>query len=98
MDTSMRNNRSFNEGNTNTNSKENTNHPTIIDTRSISILPAVTKFFELTILHNLEILTSSKLMSKYQRGFTKGKSTIDNIKDLFSKLKLLKKNKVTNQP
>ena len=76
-------------------SKDNTDHPTIIDTRPISILPAVTKFFELIIFHNLKTLTSIKLMSKYQRGFTKGKSTIDNIKDLLSISKLLKKDKTT---
>ena len=34
-------------------------------------------------------------MSKYQRGFTKRKSTIDNIKDLLSTSKLLKKDKTT---
>ena len=65
-------------------SKDNTDHPAIIDTIPTSILPAVTKFFESSILHNLEILTSNEKMSKNQRGFTKGKSTIDNIKDLLS--------------
>ena len=76
-------------------SKDNTDHLKIIDTRLISILPAVTKFFELIIFHNLKTLTSSKLISKYQRGFIKGKRTSDNIKDLLSISKLLKKDKTT---
>ena len=68
--------------------KDKTDHSTIIDARPISILPAAIKFFELIILLNLETLTSSKLMSKYQWEFTKGRSTIKNIKDLLSIFKL----------
>ena len=74
-------------------SKENNDRPTLENIRSITILPAVLKFFENTILHNLEKITNSNEFSKYQRGLTKNKSTLNNIKDILIEAKNLKEKK-----
>ena len=52
-------------------SKNETNNPRIENTRPISILPPVTKLFELSILHNIEKATESQEFNKLQRGFMK---------------------------
>ena len=79
-------------------SKDNTKNPVINDTRPVTILPAITKFFETTILHNLEKATKSIIFNKNQRGFTKGKSILDNIRDVISIANELKRSKTTNSP
>ena len=71
-------------------SKDKSETPTIENTRPITILPAITKFFESTILHNLERITASDKFCKNQRGFTKGKSTLDNIAEVLSIAKNIK--------
>ena len=63
-------------------SKDDTETPPIHKTRPISILPTITKIFESSIIHNLEKITQSPVFSKNQRGFMKGKSTLDNIEDI----------------
>ena len=70
-------------------SKDDTETPVIEKTRPISILPSITKIFEYSILHNLEKITQSPIFSKNQRGFTKGKSTLDNIRDIIQYAKEL---------
>ena len=65
-------------------SKDKSDSPTIDKTRPISILPAITKFFESSILHTLVNWTQRDKFCNNQRGFTKGKSTLDNIKDVIS--------------
>ena len=52
-------------------SKEETNMPEIENTRPISIVPAVTKLFKISILHNLEKATKLDQFNKLQRGFMK---------------------------
>ena len=61
--------------------------------RPITVLPAVTKIFESTILHNLEKITESNEFSGTQRGFTKGKSTLDNISEVIKLATTFKLNK-----
>ena len=63
-------------------SKDGTNQPDIEKTRPISILPAITKIFELWILNKLIKVTESAELNKQQRGFIKGSSTSNNIDDL----------------
>ena len=67
--------------------------PTIDKTRPIIVLPAITKFFESSILHTLENITKSNQFWNKQRGFTKGKSTLDNIRDVIALGKAMKKEK-----
>ena len=74
-------------------SKENTENPKIENTRPISVLPSLTKLFETSILHNLERFTTSANFSKNQRGFTKGKCTLDNIKDILTLSRTLRDRK-----
>ena len=74
-------------------SKIKSNTPEINDTRPISVLPAITKFFETSILHNLEQLIISPAFSKNQREFTKGKSTLDNIKEVIEIARQLRDSK-----
>ena len=74
-------------------SKDKSDSPTIENTRPITILPAITKLFESSILYNLKNITKSILFCKNQRGFTKGKSTLDNIKDVLRLAKIMKMNK-----
>ena len=50
-------------------SKEESNCPIIENVRSITVLPAVTKFFEFSIIHNLEEIISNSSFSKVQRDF-----------------------------
>ena len=80
-------------------SKDDTETPVIEKTRPISILPSITKIFEYSILHNLEKITQSPIFSKNQRGFTKGKSTLDNIRDIiqFAKNYRYKDNKILSK-
>ena len=63
-------------------SKDGTEYPKIDETRPISILPTITKVFELTILHFLEQATLSPKFWNDQRGFRKGNSTLNNINDV----------------
>ena len=44
------------------------------------MLPAVTKFFESSNIHNQENIIAKENFSKTQKGITKGKSTFDNIR------------------
>ena len=78
-------------------SKDKTDIPKINDTRPITILPAITKIFETSILHNLEQVTTYPAYSKNQRGFTKGMSTPDNIKDVIKLARELRDNKIKNK-
>ena len=64
-------------------SKEDTEYPEIENTRPISVLPTITKIFELSILHYLEEAVKSGIFWRNQRGFMKGKSTTNSIYDLF---------------
>ena len=73
--------------------RENKDYPSLENIRPITILPAVVKFFENTILHNLEKITNSNEFSNYQRGFTKNKSTLDNIKDILTEARNPKEKK-----
>ena len=77
-------------------SKDKTDIPKIDDTRPITILPAITKIFETSILHNLEQVTTNPAFSKNQRGFTKGMSTSDNIKDVIKLARELRDYKIKN--
>ena len=75
-------------------SKDDSDTPQINKARPISILPTITKLFETTILHNFESVIQSQIFSKWQRGFTKGSSTIHNIEDILKyarELQLTKK-------
>ena len=65
-------------------SKDGSDHPPIGKIRPISVLPSITKMFELSILHHLEQATLNPKFNRNQRGFIKEKSTIHNINDLFS--------------
>jgi hypothetical protein len=70
-------------------SKTKSEYPSINQIRPITILPAITKLFELSILHFLEKATQLPIFCTSQRGFTKGKSTAHNIHDLMSTCKEL---------
>ena len=74
-------------------SKENNDCPSINNIRPITILPTITKFFECTIQHNLEKIAKGVEFIKTQSGFTKGKSTLDNIGDVLKMAIILKQNK-----
>ena len=74
-------------------SKESTDCPTLSNIRPITLLPAVIKYFENTIIHNLEKITNSKDFSKWQRGFMKYKSTLNNISDIIKEASKLKEGK-----
>ena len=76
-------------------SKDKSDSPTIERTRPILILPAITKFFEYSSLHIFENIVQSNKFCKNQRGFTKEKSTLDNIKDVMSLAMNIKVNKLT---
>ena len=64
-------------------SKDDTEYPEISKTQPISVLPTITKIFELSILHYLEDAVKSILFCENQRGLIKGWSTLNNISDLF---------------
>ena len=70
-------------------SKTNQEYTDIKSIRPISILPYITKLFEVSIIHNLENATKSILFNKRQRGFIKGSSTIHNIQDVLAAAKSL---------
>ena len=78
-------------------SKNKSDTPEINDTIPISVLPTITKIFETSILHNLERITASISFSKNQRGFTKGKTTLDNIKEVIEIAKKLRVNKTKSE-
>ena len=63
-------------------SKDGTNYPPIDKTRPISILPAITKLFELSILNKIYNVTESKQLNGHKSGFIRGSSTVRNIEDL----------------
>ena len=63
-------------------SKDKSHYPPVGWTRPISILPAITKIFELSLMNNLTKIYDSKLFNKHQRGFIKGGKTTDNIIEL----------------
>ena len=65
--------------------KEKNNHPLIENTRPITIIPSITKMFELSIIHNLEKwIYEDKLISWNQRGFVKGLGTQINIMEVIN--------------
>ena len=72
-------------------SKDKLETPTIENIRPITILPSIAKFFEQTILYNLERIAASDQLCKNQSGFTKGKSTWDNIAEVLSIAKISKR-------
>ena len=78
-------------------SKEDTEYPEIENTRPISVLPTITKIFELSILHYLEEAVKSPIFWNNQRGFMKGKSTANNIYDLFQIAQAYKSSKRINK-
>ena len=64
-------------------SKEKNKVPKIENTRPISILPSITKVFEVVIFGNLEnIAYRQGYISRNQRDFTPKMNTISNINDL----------------
>ena len=64
-------------------SKEKNKVPKIENTRPISILPSITKVFEVASFGNLEdIAYRQGYISMNQRGFTPKMNTISNINDL----------------
>ena len=78
-------------------SKEDTEYPEIENTRPISVLPTITKIFELSILHYLEEAVKLPIFWNNQRGFMKGKSTANNIFDLFQIAQAYKSSKIMNK-
>ena len=70
-------------------SKNYQEYTDINNIRPISVLPTITKLFETSIIHNLEKVTDSIIFNKNQRGFCKGKSTLNNIHDLMNAAKEL---------
>ena len=63
--------------------KENNKYPQIENTRPITILPAITKIFELSIMHNIEKwIYIDTLLNKNQRGFIKRMNTDINIQEV----------------
>ena len=64
-------------------SKENNSTSNEENSRPISILPSMTKAFEISILSNLEqVAYKQGYISTNQRGFTPNKNTISNIDEL----------------
>ena len=78
-------------------SKDGTEYPEIDNIRPISVLPTITKIFELSILNHLEEATASQIFSNSQRGFLKGKSTLNNIKDVLQMFNELQKERKANK-
>ena len=63
--------------------KEHNKYPQIENTRPITILPAITKVFELSIMHNIEKwIYEDKLLNRNQRGFIKRMNTNINIQEV----------------
>ena len=63
--------------------KEHNKYPQIENTRPITILPAITKVFELSIMHNIEKwIYEDKLVNRNQRGFIKRMNTNINIQEV----------------
>ena len=60
-------------------SKENAHNTELINTRSNTILPSVTKLKKTASRHNLEKAAWHRNYSKNQREFTIGKSTLVSI-------------------
>ena len=77
--------------------KDDTEYPEISKSWSISVLPTITKIFELSILHYLEDAVKSILFCENQRGFTKGWSTVNNISDLFQITQTYRESKKLNK-
>ena len=78
-------------------SKDDTEYPEISKTRPISVLPTITKIFELSIFHYLEDAVKSILFCQNQRGFIKGWSTVNNISDLFQIAQTYRESKKLNK-
>ena len=78
-------------------SKDGAEYPKIGQIRPISILPTITKIFELSILHFLEQATLSPKFWNDQRGFLKGRSTFNNINDVLKTFRDLQTNKKSNK-
>jgi hypothetical protein len=78
-------------------SKERSEFPTIDRTRPISVLPAIIKLFESSVLHNFEKATSLPVFSKSQMGFMKGRSTLHNINELLMECEKLQSDKRSNK-
>ena len=64
--------------------KDGSDHPPIGKIQPISVLPFITKMFELSILHRLEQTTLNLKFRRNQRDYIKAKSTIHSINGLFS--------------
>ena len=63
--------------------KEHNKYSQIENTRPITILPAITKVFELSIMHNIEKwIYEDKLLNRNQRGFIKRMNTNINIQEV----------------
>ena len=75
-------------------SKDGTEYPEIDKIRPISILPTITKIFELSILKFLEETTLRPMFWNDQRGFLKGRSTLNNINDVLQTFWDLQKERV----
>ena len=75
-------------------SKDKTECPALNDIRAISVLAVITNFFEAAIMHNFE----KAIIQQKSRGFTKGYSTINNIREVLFLAKTIKENKTTNTP
>ena len=79
-------------------SKDKTNSPNIESTRPITLLLTIIKLFENSIVHNLKEIIISDKFNKNQRGFIKGKSTLDNIRDVLNLARILKQIKPIKTP
>ena len=74
-------------------SKEDNEAPPVHKTRPISISPTITKIFETSIMQNFEKVLQSHIFSRCQRGFMKGKSTLQNIEDILDYARNLQQSK-----
>ena len=78
-------------------SKDGTEYPEIDKIRPTSILPTITKIFELSILKFLEEATLKSMFWNDQRGFLKGLSTLNNINDVLQTFWDLQKERIQNK-
>ena len=65
-------------------SKEDTAEPEVGGVRAIVVLPAISRLYELVMLHFLKQEMTLKFpIHDHQRGFVQGKGCIDNLRDIF---------------
>ena len=82
-------------------SKDGTEYPKLDKFRPISILPTITKVFDLSILHFFEQATLLPMFWKDQNGLLKGRSTLNNINDViktFGEIQLKRRNNKDLKP